>query len=516
MEIVNMKLKEILDSVNYVETNRESDFDIEIKNIAYHTDDVVEGSMYVAIKGLVVDGHKYIPKAIESGAVAVAVEEFTDDDILQIKFENIREAMADMAQVFYDYPQRELHKIGITATNGKTTTSFMTNAILNEAGIRTGLIGTVEIKYDDVQIPSLLTTPESVDMQKHMRGMIDAGIKNLVMEVSSSGMESNRVRNIEYDIVTFNNFSREHIDQHGSFERYWEIKSGHVRNAKADAVVILNMDEEKIAGLVDETVGQVLKYSLENSDYDFYIENLDLSTGIANFDFVVKDDIMLKDRTIALDRFHVELNIAGYSSVMNAVVAIIIALSMGIDKSTIVSGLKKFSGVERRFEMIYNDDFKIIDDHFANMRNIEVTLSTLQNISHNALNMIYAIRGNRGLTLNGENAGLMVEWLQKLGVNKIIATSSVESVGPKDKVSQEEYDLFMDIMDKGNIEIEFHDRLDDGIRAVLDITGDDDIVLLAGCQGMDQGGRIALEMLCEGVSEERRAEIMAPLKDRVV
>ena len=134
MEIVNMKLKEILDSVNYVETNRESDFDIEIKNIAYHTDDVVEGSMYVAIKGLVVDGHKYIPKAIESGAVAVAVEDFTDDDILQIKFENIREAMADMAQVFYDYPQRELHKIGITATNGKTTTSFMTNAILNEAG----------------------------------------------------------------------------------------------------------------------------------------------------------------------------------------------------------------------------------------------------------------------------------------------------------------------------------------------------------------------------------------------
>ncbi|NLY19813.1 MAG: UDP-N-acetylmuramoylalanyl-D-glutamate--2,6-diaminopimelate ligase [Tissierellia bacterium] len=510
-----MILKNLLEEVKYEGSNKDLDLNLDIANLAYHTDDVVDGSMFIAIKGLVTDGHKYISVAKEKGAVAVMVEEYTEDDILQIKFSNIREAMADIAQVFYNYPEKEMYKIGITATNGKTTTSFMTNAILREAGIKTGIIGTVEISYDDVLIPSLLTTPESVEMQKHMRGMIEHGIKDLVMEVSSSGMESLRVRNINYDIVTFNNFSREHIDQHGSFEKYWESKSSLIRNAKEDAVAILNMDEEKISTLVNETKAKVLTYSLDNQDYDFGIENLDISTGIANYDFVVNRDIELKDRTIKKGKFNVQLNIAGYSSVMNSVVAIIIGLVRGIDSEVIVRSLKKFGGVERRFEMIYNHDFKIIDDHFANMRNIEVTLSTLMNMDYNNLKMVYGIRGNRGLTLNGENAEAMCIWLKKLGVNRILATSSVDTVGPKDTVSSDEYDIFMKIMGEADIEIDYHDRLDETVKQALSEVNDGDILLLAGCQGIDPAGRMALEFLAEGKDEDTRKIILDPIKDRV-
>lgn len=159
-----MKLSDILNKESILDRNFKIDGEKEINRIAFHTDDVVEGSIFVAIKGYITDGHKFIKRAKELGAEIAIVEDFVDVDIKQIKVKNSRIALADMAANFYKDPSKEMNVIGITATNGKTTTAFMLDSILKEDKRETGMIGTVVTRYKDVKIPSVLTTPESLTL----------------------------------------------------------------------------------------------------------------------------------------------------------------------------------------------------------------------------------------------------------------------------------------------------------------------------------------------------------------
>lgn len=513
--IDNMLLKDIFRVIEVQDIKYNSDDIIEINNIAYHTDQVTEASLFVAIKGYITDGHKYIDIAKSKGAVAVIVEDFQDLDILQIKVNNSRIALADLADSFYDSPSKKLKVIGITATNGKTTTSFMIDKILQEYNRNTGIIGTVEVKYDDVVIPSELTTPESLDLQKHISNMVDRGIDTLTMEVSSSAQELFRNRNIDFDIVTFNNLSREHIDQHGSFENYISVKSKLIKEAKEDAVAILNFDDDRIMNLSKNTKAKVLSYSLNNAESDFFISDLDLSSGKGVFNFNIKEDIVLKNNVIKKATFNIDLNVAGYSSVMNSVVAIIVALIEKVDIATIQKALSSFKGVERRFELIYDEKFKIIDDHFANTRNIEVTMSTLEKMDYNNFHFIYAIRGNRGVNLNRENAEEIVKWHKKLKPKSFVATLSRDAVTSKDKVSDDELDTFLKIMNENNIDVEIFHNLEDSIRSVLPNLGKKDVLLLSGCQGMDKGARFALNYILENKLTTNADNIITLLNNRI-
>lgn len=507
-----MKLLDLLEVLNILDVSGDLDKEKIITDIQYHSGKVSPGSIFVAIKGHETDGHKYIESAKENGAVIAIVEDFIDSDIPMIKVGDSRKALADLANLFFRNPSKELNLIGITATNGKTTTSFMTDAIFKEAGIETGIVGTVEVKYKDVIIPSILTTPESRDLQEHTRNMVDCGITDLIMEVSSHAQEMDRVRNMDYDIVTFNNLSREHIDQHGSFENYYEIKSNLIRNAKEDGIAILNFDEEKIKVLKDETKARVLSYSIENSNSDFGIEKLDLSTGFAKFQFNINRDI--KDLNIKKSSFEVSLGVAGYSGVMNSVVAIIIALIRNINIEVIQRAMSKFKGVERRFQVIYDNEFIVIDDHYANSRNIAVTLETIEKMNYNNLYMLYAIRGNRGVNLNRESAEETAKWLKRLNVKKIYSTSSEETVTWKDEVSPEEKEVFFEIMAKNDIVVEHNDRLDNAIYNIMEKVKENDLLLLAGCQGMDPGGRVFLEKLTEDMNDDKKDEILKILEGR--
>lgn len=507
-----MRAKQVLEVLEVIDRRGELDGDIEISDVQYHSGKVKAGAIFVAIKGHETDGHKYIKSALENGGILAVVEDFVDVDIPMIKVADTRAALADLADRFFENPSRALRAIGITATNGKTTTSFMADAIFKEAGIETGIIGTVEVKYKDVSIPSILTTPESRDLQEHTRNIVDAGVTDLIMEVSSHAQEMNRIKNMDYDIVTFNNLSREHIDQHGSFENYYNFKSRLIKNAKADAVAILNFDEKKIRSLKDQTQAKVLSYSITNLEEDFGIRDLDLSRGFAKYKFIINRDI--EELNIFKGEFKIELGVAGYSGVMNSVVAIIISLVREIPIETIQSALKNFKGVERRFQVIFDEGFTVIDDHYANSRNIAVTLETIEKMDYKNFHMLYAIRGNRGVNLNRESAEETCKWLKRLGVSKIYSSSSVETVSRKDEVAPEEKEVFEKTMAENNIKVYHHDRLDQAIYNIMDKVQKGDLLLLAGCQGMDSGGRILLEKLTEDFDEERKVEILKVLEGR--
>lgn len=499
-----MKLKQLLQAIEIIDSKYDSD--IEIDNIQYHSAKVSKGSLFVCIKGYKTDGHNYLESAVSAGAVAAIVEDFMDLDIPQYKVKNSRMALALLADTYYKHPSSQLKVIGITATNGKTTTSFMMDSILETHKLKTGLIGTVVVKIDDEREAAVLTTPESLDLHCFFNKMLDKNVSHATMEVSSSALELSRVGGVDFDIVALNNISREHIDSHGSFEAYYNFKAGLIRNAKPEATAILNLDDEYSKRLTGETKAKVLTYGVNDASGDVWITDLDLSTGRAKFTVHTK---------LGYEPFDIELSIPGYHCVYNSLVAITAALSMDIPSDIIQSGIKNFNGIERRFEFIFEDNFKIIDDHFANAGNINVTLETLDYMTFNQLHFVYAIRGSRGVTVNRENAETIVKWAKKLNVDEIIATKSIGHVIWKDEVTDEEEAVFLEVMKDANIKVHLFDKLEDAISLSLKEVGDDDVILLAGCQGMDYGCNIALNQLEKLRPDIPRDVLKQPLKYRV-
>lgn len=511
-----MKLETLLKDLDVLEIKGKVNFEKEISKLEYNSKNISGDDIFVAIKGYKTDGHLYIKSAKEQGAYLCVVEDFVDDDIIQIKVENSRSALSKMASNFYNNPSNFLDVIGITATNGKTTTSFMLKKIYEQAGLKVGIIGTVFVKIDDFMIPSYLTTPESLDLQKYLSIFKDKGADKVIMEVSSAALELDRAKDVDYNIVSFHNLSKEHMEQHGSYEAYKREKSKLITNAKAHQIALLNFDNDEIKELANRTLAKVFSFSMENYDNTFSIENLDLSTGRGKFDFVINKDINVKGRLINKCSFPIELNTAGYSSVMNSMVAIGIALLDGIEISVIQEALKIFRGVERRFEIIFEDEFKIIDDHFANEVNIDVTLETLCKMKYNDIKFLYAIRGNRGVELNEENAKRIILWNDKLKLSRIVATLSKDTVSWKDEVSNEEREIFLKVMKENGIEVILFDTLKDAVEFTIDSAQKDDVVMFAGCQGMDKAGEIGLNYIIQKNPNLDKEKILEPLKERIV
>ena len=509
-------LKQLLKTIEVKNIYNEKEEDLTILGVSYHSQKVKKGHIFVCIKGYKTDGHKYLGQAVASGAVAAIVEDHQGDiDIPQYVVEDSRLAIARLGAAFYDNPSQKMKMIGITATNGKTTTAFMTNAVLENAGLKTGLLGTVSIKIDDCFIPSDLTTPESLDLQYYLNEMVNKNVSHVTMEVSSSGLELHRVEKVDYDIVTLNNISREHIDLHGSFERYFEFKSGFIKEAGEKSVAVLNLDCPYSASLVDKTKAQVVTFGLNNKSGHIACKDLDLTTGRAKFTVEILKQFKINGKEYMPMEFGIELAVPGLHSVYNSMVAIIIGLLCDVPVSVIQDALKTFEGVERRFEFIFEDDIKIIDDHFANVGNINVTLETLKFMDYEKLHLVYAIRGERGPTVNRENAETIVNWAPKLGLNSIIATRSVSHVTSKDRVTEEELKAFEKVMDKGDMEVDLYDELPDAIVKAISKAKPGDLILLAGCQGMDYGAEIALNQIFKIRKDLPKEVIFKSLEKRV-
>jgi UDP-N-acetylmuramoyl-L-alanyl-D-glutamate--2,6-diaminopimelate ligase len=507
-------LQDLLRHVEILETTRS--VNPAISGLAYHSERVLPGMLFVCIKGFKTDGHRFLVQAKDKGAAAAVVEEIQPQvELPQFRVADSRSALAALADCFYGHPSRKLKMIGVTASNGKTTTSFMANAVLEEHGLKTGLIGTVIVKAGSKIRPAVLTTPESLDLHHYLYQMVEQGVTHVTMEVSSSGIDLNRVGSVDYDIIVFNNISREHIDLHGSFENYFRTKASLVRRARPEQWVIFNMDCPHTASLINQTAARTLTYGLKNNDADCVVKELDLTTGRAHFFVEIKKPGLAEEMAGGLESFSIELPVLGLHSVYNAMAAVLCGLLCGVPVPVIQRALKKFRGVERRFELIFDGDFKVIDDHFANSGNINVTLETLKFMKYRCLHLVYAIRGSRGITVNRENAETMAGWIPLLGVKKVIATSSSSHVTEKDLVTPDEIRVFSEEMEAAGIQFELHRELPDAIDAALSRIQPGDVLLLLGCQGMDYGAGICLEMIHRRYPHLDREKVFQALQNRV-
>ncbi len=487
-----------------------------ISSLAYHSGKVKPGALFVCIRGYKTDGHLFLKNAVHNGAVAAIVESFQEQiPVPQYLVRDSRLALAALADSYYEHPSRQLTLTGVTATNGKTSTTYMINQIFEEHGLQTGLIGTVIVKTGSRIRAADLTTPESLDLQGYFNEMLEEKVSHAVMEVSSSGLELNRVACVDFNTVVVNNISREHIDLHGSFEAYYKAKSRLVREARPDQWAVLNLDCPYTAALKDETAAKVFTYGLKNDSAACLVRDLDLSSGRALFTVELTPAAPKKILAVQPRTFQVELSVLGLHSVYNAMAATLVALVHDIPAATIQKALKSFKGVERRFELIFEDNFKVIDDHFANSGNIDVTLETLQLMDYKKLHLVYAIRGSRGVTVNRENADAIVRWATKLGLDQVIATTSTDYVGPKDTVTNEELQVYKKVLTDNGLQTTVYPTLEEAINQGLSAIGKDDIVLLAGCQGMDYGATVCLKQIQKLRPDLPAEKVFASLKNRV-
>lgn len=507
-----MLLLELLSRVNI--DGRKLTENPEVTGINDYSSKVQPGQVFVAVKGYKLDGHDFIDEAINNGACAVVAEQAVSALVPVIVVNNTRIALAELSNAWYNYPAQAMTMIGVTASNGKTTTAFMIDHILSGYFPTTGLIGTVIIKDGKSTTSADLTTPNSRELFQWLDKMRNNHCSHVTMEVSSAGQELNRVHGIQYSIATFNNLSREHIDFHGTFENYWFQKSKLIRNLPDTSIAVLNADEPMILGLKDQTAAKVITYSLNNIA-DIKIEAVDLRTGAGSFKYVIPSDISLGSRRISACSHHIQLKVLGLHNIYNAAVAITVAKLCSVPDEQILRYISTFSGVERRFQLIYDREYKIIDDHFANAGNIEITLQTLGLMQYNKLHLLVAIRGNRGSIVNGENAETLVRWASRLPLAQLLTTDSTEFVDAHDEVSPEERTTFHRILNQAGVHYVHYPRLTDAVTALLKEVKTGDVVLLAGCQGMDYGAHTIIPLIAKNYPEQEKQEILQILNGRV-
>lgn len=492
--------------------------DLEIDVITNDSRKINKNSLYIAIPGSHWDGHIFLREVLRKGANAVIVERIDQDvPITQYQVPNSRLAWSNLSAAFFGHPSREMFVYGITATNGKTTISFMLDEILRAQGLNTGLIGTVKIRMGDMVIPAAMTTPECFELQNYFHEMRKAGVDTVTMEASSSALEQFRTADVKQDVVSFNNFSREHIDQHGSLEAYWKAKSSIITGSTSDQVTVINISDPDIRKLKGLGAGQMITYSVDSEQGDIFPVDLDSSGDNPEFTLKVKEDIVLRARgglRIPAQEFRVRLSVPGQHTVANAVACCAMALCQGIRADNIIAGLAQFRGVERRFEMIYDEEFKILDDHFANSNNIDASLLSLSGLDYRKLHVVYGIRGSRGVTVNRENVQTLASWLPRLKMDEIIVTESVGDVTFLDLVLPEEREVFYEEIARTGLKVTSRSKMGDALRYALEQVQPGDIILLAGTQGMDRAGRRILEFIAQQ-QPERREEILAPVANRV-
>lgn len=381
-----MKLVHLLENIEFI--GEQGDIDIEIENLVYDSRKVVKGSVFVCISGIIRDGHSYAQVAANNGAVAIIVEKEIpdiDNNITIIRVKDTRVALANMSAAYFDHPAEELKTIGITGTKGKTTISYMVKSILENAGIKTGLIGTIETIIGDEKTPANNTTPESYLIQEQFRKMVDEGCKCVVMEVSSQGLMMNRVDGFTFDYGVFTNLEPDHIGptEHKDFEDYLRAKSLLFKKSKLG---IVNIDDKHAKDILEGHTCQVETFGIEQ-DADINAVNIDLhiNDGSLGINFDVKG--------LLEESFH--LNIPGRFSVYNALTAIAISRHFDIADEVIRKSLEEIK-IKGRLEPVdISSNFTLLIDYAHNAMSLEGLLSTLKEYKPKRLVCLFGCGGNR-------------------------------------------------------------------------------------------------------------------------
>ena len=316
--------------------------EVEVERLVQDSRSVGPRTLFVAIRGPAADGHLFIDKAVENGAIAIVCEAMPGDPsegypgVAVVIVTDTRAALADLAAAAHGDPSSRLDMVGVTGTNGKTTTTFLVHHLLNGLGIRCGLLGTVQVDLGGEPVPARLTTPDALELAMYLRTMVDAGCLACAMEVSSHALEQQRVRAIDFDVGVFTNLTAEHLDYHGTEQAYFEAKKKLFDRLKPDAVALYNVDDPQGRAMVANTRARRVAYGRSQA------AELRLRV-VAN---------ALSGLELEIDGHGRAFGLVGLFNAYNLAAAYGTGIALGLDREIVLDTLARAGPVPGRFEQI--------------------------------------------------------------------------------------------------------------------------------------------------------------------
>ncbi len=455
-----MKLSQMIEKLDYTVVC--GDVDVEINHLCNDNRKVGKDDVFVCIKGANFDGHNFVQDVKDKGASCVIVQDDVEvDGITVIKVDNTRKALAYMSAAYFGNPAEKLITIGITGTKGKTTTSYMVRNVLENAGIKTGLIGTIETIIGDEHIKANNTTPESFLIHQYFAQMVEKGLKCVVMEVSSQGLMLDRVAGVNFDYGIFTNLEPDHIgpNEHKDFNHYLECKSLLFKQCKK---AIVNIDDEHTERVLQGATCQVETYGLKN-DADYKADNVKLYQKPGKL--CVSYDLSGKIN------MPVEINVPGIFSVYNSLCAVAICSHMTDDISLIERSLEDVK-VKGRVELVdVSKRFVFMIDYAHNAMSLESLLTSLKKYNPKRIVTIFGCGGNRSKDRRFE----MGEVSSKLSDFTIVTSDNPRFEEPLDIIN----DILVGIKKADGEYVTIPDRKD-AIRYSIEHAQDGDVIVLAG------------------------------------
>ncbi len=413
-----MKLANVIEGLNIKIVKGSAD--TEVTDFAIDSRKVKKGTLFICISGMRVDGHKFIADAYKAGACAVLCEKDVDDlpeGITVLRAESSRKALADMAVRFYDDPTSKFDLIGITGTNGKTSSTYFMESILAAAGKKSGVIGTVEIRACGKKIDykfAASTTPETIELNEIFNIMLKNKVDSVVMEVSSHALELEKVRGLSFDIGIFTNLTQDHLDLHKTMENYFKAKSKLFDMCKT---AVINADDEYGARLIKTAGCKVVSFGIEKQ-CDFKAVNINYKTDRVLF------DVLHEGKTYSF-----ELKIPGKFSVYNALGVIAAAYCMGIDFETVKNGISSIKGVPGRIQNIKNDKgFNVIVDYAHTPDGVENIINSVREFTKGRVITVFGCGGDR----DKKKRPIMGEISARLSDYSILTSDNPRSEEPMD------------------------------------------------------------------------------------
>lgn len=449
----------LIDILKGVKCEIKGDPNIDISGVCYDSRKAKKKYLFIAIKGFKTDGIFYVEEAIKNGAVAVVADREIKEypGITTVLVEDARATMAKIASNFYNNPTSKLTLIGVTGTNGKTSVTYMLKAILERQNNKVGLVGTIQNMIGDEVIPSVHTTPESLDLQELFSIMVNKGVKYVVMEVSSHSLALNRVDECEFDIAIFTNLSQDHLDFHQNMEEYAKTKSKLFKMAKRASVI--NIDDKYSSMMIESSKAKVLTYGVK----DFaYVMAKDIRNSLDG----VKFKVQIEDK-----KEEMSLKIPGLFSVYNALAAITVADFLGISLRSVREALSQVT-VKGRFEPVETGkDFYVFIDYAHTPDGIQNIMEALKEYKTGRKILLFGAGGDRDKTkrpLMGEVAGKYADFC-------ILTSDNPRSEDPREIISQIEEGI-----KKTNCPYVAIENRKEAIRYALTNAQKDDVIILAG------------------------------------
>ena len=376
-----MKLKDLLQNVEVLEWKANGD--MEISNVAYDSRKVTEGSLFVAVSGFATDGNRFIPMAMEKGAAVVVTAKKPEQEVPYVLVSSDRLALAQIGGNWFGHPATGMTMIGITGTNGKTSSTLLIKQVLEKVlSAKVGLIGTMENLIGEEVIPTDRTTPESFELQALFARMRSAGCSHVVMEVSSHAIALDRVGGVHYDVAAFTNLTEDHLDFHKTMEHYCDTKAELFRRCDK---AVLNCDDSWFERIAGGATAKVLTTSAK-CEAGLYAQNAVLESDGVSFDAVCGD------KTV-----HIRLPIPGKFTVYNALTVLGVALQLGISLEEAGKALATASGVKGRVEVVPTPgkDFTILIDYAHTPDGLENVLSSVRDFCQGRLIAVFGCGGDR-------------------------------------------------------------------------------------------------------------------------